>query len=346
MTNNGEDRRKQSPDALRSGSSAVREAARRWGSQIVPVRGLGVLEDLALKVAGLQNMERPEIVSKQLLVFAGDHGVASEHVSVFEQSATRSLCVAIGRGGGVINKFCDQFGARLVLVDVGIVGELPEAVNTRVRKIREGTHNISCRAAMSETECRRAIEVGRDVASKALEQGQSLIGVGEIGIANTTVGSALAGKLLEMSARLVVGRGTGVSDEVLEHKRRVVEKAWARCRASSTDTVGCLASLGGFEIAAMVGAYLEASDRRAIAAVDGFTSSVAALAACRLNSRVREVLVFSHRSGERGHGPVLEAIEGLPLVNLEMRLGEGTGAVIGMALVELSCRILREVDCF
>lgn len=322
------------------------EARRIWRTQIKPKRGLGVLEDLAAQVSMIRGTAKPPVTRKRLLLFCADHGVAKEGVSIFKQDVTSHLTRSALFGKAAVSVFSSVADADLTVVDVGLVHDIEVHPDLIIRKVGRGTRNIRLFPAMERSECLEAIEIGRDAVLTAIDKGSYLIGVGEIGIGNTTSAAAVASAILGRSPDETVGRGTGVSDEILKLKKQIVAEALCLHQPDRTDVLDCLAKLGGFEIAGMAGAMLASGAKRVPVVVDGFVATVAALCACRLERELIHYLVFSHRSAEQGHTTVLQTLGATPLLDLQMCLGEGTGAILGMTLVELCCRLLTDLDCF
>lgn len=316
-----------------------------------PAGSLGRLERLAIELAEMTADPFPIVFPPGVLVFAADHGVAAEGVSAFPQEVTAQMVANFASGGAAINVFSRQIGARLEVIDVGVASSLPRhdlpQHGVLVHdKIRRGTANFVERDAMSREEAEQAMAVGRRAVERALGAGCRCLIVGEMGIANTTASSALLAVMTGEPVARVVGRGTGIDDPGLAHKRAVIDAAIGARAPDPRDSLGLLASLGGLEIAAMVGAYLAGAARRTPMLVDGFITSVAALLACRFDPLARDYLIFSHRSQEAGHAVALEALEADPLLDMELRLGEGTGAALAFPLLEAASRMLAEMATF
>lgn len=326
--------------------SVAREARRIWHRHIRPPRGLGMLEDLAIQVAAIQNTVTPRVRKKRVVVFCGDHGVAAEGVSALSQDVTRHLVEVTTKGRSAISICCRQVNAELQLIDLGVKGGSFSSQAVLSRHISEGTQNIRIAPAMTEVQYAEAFRVGGEVAKLAVVSDVDLLGLGEIGIANTTSASALMAALLSLPASETVGRGSGVSGKALARKHRVVEEAIALHGALLTSTSDCLRVLGGYEIVAMTAAILAGAGNRMVIVIDGFTASVAALAALQMCPQAKDYLIFSHLSGEHGHKALLRALGAKPILRLGMRLGEGTGSATCMPLIELGCGLLTNLDCF
>lgn len=317
----------------------------RLDSLTKPPGSLGRLESLVMELAGMSGDAMPTVTPPGVIVFAADHGVAEEGVSAFPQEVTAQMVANFVAGGAAINVFARQVGARLEVVDVGVKGGIA-GEGVIQDKVRPGTANIAREDAMSLAEAEHAIEVGIRAAARSHAAGCRCLIVGEMGIANTTASSALLAALSGLPASRLVGLGTGIAPARLAHKAEVIEGALAARGADPSQPLQVLAKLGGLEIAAMAGAYLGAASRRMPILVDGFIATVAALVACRLAPALRGYLVFGHRSCEPGHDVALELLEAEPLLDLGLRLGEGTGAALAFPLLEAACRMLAEMATF
>jgi nicotinate-nucleotide--dimethylbenzimidazole phosphoribosyltransferase len=311
-----------------------------------PRGSLGRLEDLARDVAAMRGEVCPSASKKAIVVMAADHGVTAEGVSAFPQEVTAQMLLNFARGGAAINVLARNIGAELVVVDMGVSEpvEMPEEV--RVRRVGPGTRNFTREPAMTRAQALEAIEIGIELAEELVESGVTLIGIGDMGIGNTTASSALAALFTDVSPKEVIGRGTGVDDAGMRRKLYAVQRALELHRVNPIDGVGALAALGGFEIAGLAGVVLGAAAQRVPVVIDGFICSTAALAAVRIEPRAAHYLIASHRSVEAGHRLVLHALGTRPLLDLDLRLGEGTGAALAMNLVDAALAILNEMATF
>ncbi len=307
-----------------------------------PVGSLGRLEELALKLAGLAQSEHPSCERPHLLVFAGDHGVTEEGVSAYRREVTHEMVYQYLAGGGAVHALARHHGVSVRVVDVGVDHEFGEASGLVRAKVARATRNLAREPAMTPAELDAALEAGRS-SVRALA-GVEAIGLGEMGIGNTTAASAMVAALLDARAEDVVGRGTGIGDGALARKRDVVARALALHRGREPREV--LRCMGGFEIAAIVGAIEAAAERRMLIVLDGFIVGAAALAAVRERPSLAPFLVAGHVSAEPAHAAVLEALGLRPLLSLDMRLGEGSGAVLALGLVRSAAAILREMRTF
>lgn len=325
--------------------AAAAEAQRRLDGKTKPLGSLGRLEELARAVAGIRRTPAPELPAKAMVVMAGDHGVAAEGVSAFPQAVTAQMVLNFAAGGAAINVLSRQVGARLVVVDVGVKEPLPALPSVRSARVAAGTRNLALEPAMSRDEAVRALEVGISVAAELADAGVTLVGIGEMGIANSTSASALTAAFTGRPAAEVTGRGTGIDDATLSHKVAVIERGLA-LHAGAREPIDVLARLGGLEIAGLAGVVLGAAARSIPVLTDGVIATSAALAAARLSPASAGAVLASHRSVEIGHRVQLEALGKRPLFDLDLRLGEGTGAALAMPMVEAAIRILREMASF
>lgn len=332
--------------AIRLPDPAVaRETQRLLDAKTKPRGSLGRLEALACRIAAARGTPAPALPSKAIVVMAGDHGVAAEGVSAFPQEVTWQMVANFVRGGAAINVLARSAGAEVLVVDMGVKTPV-ELPGVRSARIGPGTGNIAREPAMTRAQATAALEAGITVASELAARGVTLVATGEMGIANTTPAAALAAHFTGRPVEDLTGRGTGVDDAGLARKVEAIRRALVLHGPHAADPLDALARLGGFEIAGLAGLVLGAAARRVPVLVDGFISSAAALAAVRLAPAAGAYLVAAHRSVEPGHRHVLEALDQRPLLELEMRLGEGTGAAVAMHLVDASLRILHEMATF
>ena len=324
----------------------LQQARDRLDLMAIPRGSLGRLEEFAQRVAGIRNTLDPAPGKKAIAVFAGDHGVAEEGVSAFARDVTAQMVYNFVRGGAGINVLARQTGASVVVVDIGVAIDLQPQEGLLIRKVAHGTRNMRRFPAMEKDEALKALLVGVQIAEDLASKEVTLIGTGDMGIANTTASSAITAVLTGRSVEEVTGRGTGVTDDMLRHKVKVIREAIALHRPDPRHPMDVLAKLGGLEIAGIAGLIIGSAFHRIPVVVDGFISSAAALVAVSLKSALREYLFAGHRSAEQGHRIVLEWLGLDPLLDLSMRLGEGTGAALGMFLIESGIRVLREVLTF
>ncbi|HEB96622.1 MAG TPA: nicotinate-nucleotide--dimethylbenzimidazole phosphoribosyltransferase [Sedimenticola thiotaurini] len=325
--------------ALRPDREAEQAALRRQGQLTKPAGSLGRLEQIAVRLAALQGQERPAVDPAWIAVFAADHGVAVEGVSAFPQAVTGQMVANFVAGGAAISVLAERLGARLEVFDLGVVGEPAPATGVISRRAGAGSANLRRCDAMTGAQLEQSLGAGAEAVDRALEGGGRLFIGGEMGIANTTAASALACALLELEPGLLAGPGTGLDRDGVARKAEVIRDALARTGPLQRQPLEALRRLGGFEIAALCGSCLRAAQRGLPVLVDGFIASVAALAAVRHLPGVADWLIFSHRSAEPGHQAVLEALAAEPLLDLGMRLGEGSGAAVALPLLQLACRL-------
>lgn len=304
-----------------------------------PPGSLGRLETIAVRLAALQRTERPTLEALHMTVFAADHGVADEGVSAFPQAVTLEMVRNFARGGAAISVLARELGAALEVVDLGTAidgGDMAGVIRVR---IRAGTRNFCRDEAMSRNESMAAFRAGRDAAERARQNGARLFIGGEMGIANTTSATAVAALLLGEDPQVLAGPGTGLDDAGVAHKVEVVRRATERHAAAAEDPCAVLAAVGGFEIAALAAAQVAAAQRGIPSLVDGFIAGVASLAAMRRVPAVAPWLFYGHRSAEPGHDRILRALEAEPLLDLGMRLGEGSGAAVAVPLLRAACAL-------
>jgi nicotinate-nucleotide--dimethylbenzimidazole phosphoribosyltransferase len=311
------------------------EAARARQLQLTkPPGSLGRLEDLACWFAARLRTPLPPVPRCEIFVFAGDHGVAERGVSAFPQSVTAQMVSNFARGGAAINVLASLENCRLEVVDVGVASSDPSPAGVRNERVRAGTWDLAATAAMTLDELRAALAVGERCARAAIERGAQLLIAGEMGIANSTAAACLICAFTGATPESIVGRGTGVDDAGLARKREVVQMALNRVgRLGSSDAMNMLAELGGFEIAAMAGFYLEAARQSVPVLLDGYISTAAALSAAAIQPAVADWMLASHASAEGGHRFALEKLKLEPLLDLRLRLGEGTGAALALPIV-------------
>jgi nicotinate-nucleotide--dimethylbenzimidazole phosphoribosyltransferase len=327
-------------------SATHREAAAaRQGQLTKPTGALGRLEILAVELAGLQHTERPRAERVPIVVFAGDHGIAAQGVSAYPQEVTIAMMANFAGGGAAISVLARELGSSLEIVDAGTLAEnpLPGIV---ADKPRCGTRDFSREAALEPEELSFALGCGSRAVARAVESEPDLLILGEMGIGNTTSAAAIAAAFLGAGAQAITGLGTGLDAAGRDRKARIIDAALARHGLAGASAEKILCAVGGLEIAAVCGAIVAAALRRIPILVDGFIVSVAALAAARLNPSCRPYLIFSHRSAEQGHRLVLEALDARPLLDLDLRLGEGSGAALALPILRLACALHNRMATF
>ncbi len=327
--------------------SAWRDTARaHLKMQTRPEGSLGVLESLLERLVAIQQKEMPSIQNKEVFIFAADHGVTEEEVSLYPRAVTQAMVLNFLKDTATISALARYAGARVRVVDVGVDADFQTNGKLIQAKIRRGTRNMTREPAMTAEELDRALQVGWDLVLKAKTEGVQLVGLGEMGIGNTTAASAVNAALTGQPVELMTGRGTGLGDQMLQHKIEVIQRAHALHAKSFTDPLKIMQCVGGYELAALTGAILAAARFSLPVVVDGWIVSAAALTAVRLNPKVLDYLFFAHQSEERGHRVLLELLEVQPILNLSLRLGEASGAALAMTILEAAVHVYNEVATF
>ncbi len=324
---------------------AMEKARERQDSLTKPQGSLGRLEELSIKIAGITANQLPVLEDKVVITMAGDHGVAEEGVSAFPGEVTAQMVYNFVNGGAGINVLARHVGARVVVVDMGVAAKIenPTVVN---KKIGYGTKNMAKGPAMTREEAIRSIEAGIEVVENELGKGAGIIGTGDMGIGNTTASAAIAAVMTKTPVEKVTGRGTGIDDAGLKNKISVIKKAIEVNEPNPDDAIDVLAKVGGFEIGGLAGVILACAANRVPVVIDGFISGAAALIAYGIEPKAKDFMIAAHCSVEAGHRVILEHIGLEPLLNLNLRLGEGTGAAIGINLIDAGCKILSEMATF
>lgn len=310
-----------------------------------PQGSLGRLEELARRYCLITGKDKPQIRNKMIFTFAGDHGVAEEGVSAFPRDVTAQMVYNFIRGGAGVNVLAKHCGVRVVVVDMGVDHDFEPMEGLEIRKIGRGTKNMTTGPAMTREEAERAVLAGVELVEK-YHDGLDILGTGDMGIGNTTPSSAIVSVVTGTDPEKVTGRGTGIDDKSLKHKVAVIKKAIAVNRPDPKDALDVLAKVGGFEIAGIAGLVLGAALNKIPVVIDGFISTAGALVAAELNPLVKGYIIAAHQSVEIGHRKMLDHLEQIPLLDLNLRLGEGTGAALGISLVEAGVRILTEMATF
>uniref|UniRef100_A0A7V4G9N7 Nicotinate-nucleotide--dimethylbenzimidazole phosphoribosyltransferase n=1 Tax=Desulfobacca acetoxidans TaxID=60893 RepID=A0A7V4G9N7_9BACT len=307
---------------------------------------LGRLEALSIQIAGITRQPRPKIQHKVVTVMAGDHGVVAEGVSAYPQEVTPQMVLNFLGGGAAINVLSRHVGARVVIVDLGVATDIPAHPDLLVKKVAYGTQNITLGPAMTRQQAEQAILTGVEIVEAEIARGLDILATGDMGIGNTTPSAAIACAVTDKPASEICGRGTGVDDEGLKRKIFAVEQALSVNQPNPADGLDLLAKIGGFEIGGLAGAILGAAANQRPVVIDGFISTAAAIIAATLAPQVKDYLIAAHTSQELGHRLMTDWLGLTPLLDLQMRLGEGTGAVLAMSLVEAACKTLDEMATF
>ncbi|USP38868.1 nicotinate-nucleotide--dimethylbenzimidazole phosphoribosyltransferase [Acinetobacter sp. XS-4] len=312
-----------------------------------PTGALGDLELIAVKLASLQSNAHPQVSHPWITIFAGDHGVVEENISAYPQAVTRQMLQNFTFGGAAISVIAKYHQAHLQVIDCGTVGEAYEYEGVERHCIRAGTANFAKQVAMNTEECRAALELGKNSVDTAKANGADIYIAGEMGIGNTCSASALACLLLNDTAEQLTGVGTGIGADQLRHKIEVIEQAIElHHKHVIGDAFKTLCAVGGLEIAAIVGAYIRCAQVGVPIIVDGFISSVAALCAVRMNPKVCDWMLFGHQSAEYGHRRILQELNAEPILKMNLRLGEGSGAGTALALVKMACVLHNQMATF
>ena len=330
------------PIEATAGAALATKLQRKIDNKTKPLGALGQLENVALQLGLIQCSEVIAFSHPQMVVFAADHGVAAEGVSAFPQAVTMQMVANMLAGGAAINVLARQHGFALHVVDAGVASDLADHPQLIKRKIAHGSHNLAAGPAMTAHQLNAALQAGADVLASLPG---NVVAFGEMGIANTSPAALLLSRLAGVSIEDATGRGTGLTDPQLLHKQAVLAKA-AALHEAATEPLAALAALGGFEIAMMTGAMLQASSERRVILVDGFIAGSAALVACALASAAKDYMVFCHRSAERGHHLMLAHLKARPLLDLDLRLGEGTGALLAWPMVQSAALVMNEMASF
>lgn len=311
-----------------------------------PVGSLGGLEELAVRLAGITGREKPHKLKKSIILMAADHGVAVEGVSAYPQEVTLQMVNNFCRGGAAINVFARHAGAELVLVDVGVNAEVSALAGVLREKVSPGTANITVGPAMTTEQAIGAINAGIRAVRSEIDKGVEVVGLGDMGIGNTTVSTAIISCFSKLSVDALTGVGTGISPAARKKKVNTIERALAINKPDPSDPLGVLTKVGGLDIGGLVGVILGAAAGRAAVVIDGLIAAAAALIAVRMAPAAADYLIGSHLSAEPGHKVALDLIGVPAYLKLDMRLGEGTGAALGMSLIDAALQALNEMKTF
>jgi nicotinate-nucleotide--dimethylbenzimidazole phosphoribosyltransferase len=325
---------------------AMDEARARQDDLTKPRGSLGRLEELSITVAGIKGEMIPRIEHKAIITMAGDHGVNAEGVSAYPQEVTAQMVHNFLRGGAGINVLARHIGARVIVVDMGVATDLETHPNLVAKKVALGTRNMATGPAMTRQEAQQAIDAGIQIVHAEMEKGLDIVATGDMGIGNTAASSAICAAVTRRPVTEVTGRGTGIDDEQLAHKIQVIEKALAVNQPNPQDLLDVLSKVGGFEIGGLAGVMLGAAAHGIPVVIDGFISGAAALIGVGLCPALNDFLIAAHVSTEAGHRVLLDYLGLRPLLDLEMRLGEGTGAALGIFLAQAATKVLAEMATF
>ena len=324
----------------------MQEAQERLDMLTKPQGSLGRLEELAKLIVGITGNLNPSLQNKVIFTLAGDHGITEEEVSAFPKEVTQQMVYNFLRKGAGINVLANHVGARVVVADVGVDADMEPHPELVIKKVNYGTRNMAKTSAMTREEAVKSIESGIEIFEEEYKKGIDIIGTGEMGIGNTAPSSAITAVFTGRPAEEVTGRGTGITDSALKNKIKVIKRAIALNHPDPKDAIDVLSKVGGFEIGALSGIIIKAASNRVPVVIDGFISGAAALIAYHLAPKVKGYLIASHCSVEKGHKIILEHLGISPLLNLDLRLGEGTGACLGISLVEAGVKIMTQMATF
>jgi nicotinate-nucleotide--dimethylbenzimidazole phosphoribosyltransferase len=325
---------------------AMAKAKERQDQLTKPAGSLGRLEEISIKIAGVQGKGKPQIKNKAMITMAGDHGVVDEKIGNWPREVTAQMVENFLHGGAGINVISKLVGARVVFVDMGIASDMKPDKQLIVKKVDYGTKNMCLGPAMTPAQAVKALENGIEVVNAEVKKGLDIVGTGDMGIGNTTASSAIFAALSGKTAAEVTGRGTGASDEQLKHKIDVIKRALAVNKPDPSNPLDVLAKVGGFEIGGLAGVILGAAANHIPVIIDGFISGAAALIAVALAPKCKDYIIAGHCSAEAGHKAMLDYLGLKPLLTLDMRLGEGTGAALALYLSEASAKTLTDMATF
>lgn len=327
-------------------ASAIQAARARQDQLTKPQGSLGRLEDLSIQIAGITARPIPTLDHKAVVVMAGDHGVVAEGVSAYPQEVTRQMVLNFLHGGAAINVLARHVGAQVVVVDLGVASDLPAYPGLIIHKVAYGTGNIARGPAMTRAQAVQAVECGAKVVIELINNGLDVLATGDMGIGNTTPSAAIAASITGLPVEEIAGRGTGVDDAGLQRKISVIRRALSVNQPDPEDGLDVLSKVGGFEIGGLAGAILAAAAHRCPIVVDGFISTAAAMLAVLMAPITQDYLIAAHTSQEHGHHLMMNWLNLSPLLDLKMRLGEGTGAALAMSLVDAASKALSEMATF
>ena len=324
----------------------MKKAQERLNNLTKPQGSLGRLEELAKLIVGITKKENPTLQHKVIFTMAGDHGVVEEGVSAYPKEVTLQMVYNFLRGGAGINVLANHVGARVVVVDVGVACDLEPHPNLVIKKINYGTKNMTKGPAMTKDEAIRCIEVGAELFENEFRKGIDIIGTGDMGIGNTTSSSAIASCFTGKPVEVLTGRGTGINDNSLKNKIEIIKRSLEVNKPNPKDAIDVLSKIGGFEIGGLAGIILKAASKRIPVVIDGFISGAAALIAYHLEPKVKDFMIASHCSVERGHRVILDYLGLKPILDLDLRLGEGTGAALGIGIIDAAIKIMMQMATF
>lgn len=321
------------------------ELIQKINSKTKPKGALGQLEDIAMQIGLIQNTLSPALINPHIIIFAGDHGITKEGVSAYPQEVTFQMVMNFLNGGAAINVFCKQHNIGLKIVDAGVNYDFPEKLQMQYNKIKKGTGNFLFENAMSTDDASKCVTKGADIVNDLFLNKCNIVGFGEMGIGNTTIASTLMSVICNLPVEQCVGKGTGLDDIGILRKIEVIKKAISYHKNVNTP-FDALVAFGGLEIAQMIGAMLQAAENKMIILVDGFISTSAFLIAHKINPHISDYAIFCHQSNEQGHKTLLHYLNATPVLNLDLRLGEGTGIAIAYPIIQSAIAFLNNMSSF
>ncbi len=324
----------------------MKKSQEKLDSLTKPLGSLGYLEKIAKQICGITANIKPEVKKKTVIVLAGDHGITAKGVSLFPQEVTAQMVANFANEGAGINVLANHVGAKVVVADVGVAVDLDPSLPIKHKKVAHGTKDFSQEPAMTKEQAIASIEVGIELALEEINNGAQIIATGDMGIGNTTPSSAIVAAVSGLNAALVTGRGTGLDDESLKSKAVIINKALALHKPDKNDGLDILSKVGGFEIGAIAGVCLACASRRIPVVIDGFISGAGALIASKLNPLTSSYMLAGHQSVEQGHKTALSSLGLRNMLDMDLRLGEGTGATLALNIVEAATKILNEMATF
>ncbi|MCX5669439.1 MAG: nicotinate-nucleotide--dimethylbenzimidazole phosphoribosyltransferase [Candidatus Omnitrophica bacterium] len=324
----------------------LRQAQERLDSLTKPLGSLGRLEELAKQICGITGKVSPSLKNKVIFTLAADHGVTDEGISAYPKEVTAQMVYNFLSGGAAINVLARHVGAKVIVVDIGVAEDLKPDPKLIIRKINYGTKNMARGQAMTTEEAVKAIKMGTEIFDEELKNGIDILGTGEMGIGNTTAASAITACFTNKPVEEITGRGAGLNDSGLKNKIDVIKKSLSLNKPDPSDPIDVLSKVGGFEIAGLVGIILAAASKKIPIVIDGFISTAAALVAFKIDPKVKDYMIAAHKSQEGGHKIILEHIGLKPLLDLDLRLGEGTGGALGIGLADAAIKILTQMATF
>ncbi|MHB8155440.1 MAG: nicotinate-nucleotide--dimethylbenzimidazole phosphoribosyltransferase [Candidatus Omnitrophota bacterium] len=324
----------------------LRQAQERLDSLTKPLGSLGKLEELAKQICGITGKVNPLLKNKVIFTLAADHGVTDEGISAYPKEVTAQMVYNFLSGGAGINVLARHVGAKVIVVDIGVAEDLKPDPKLIIRKINYGTKNMARGQAMTRDQAVKAIKIGTEIFDEELKNGIDILGTGEMGIGNTTAASAITACFTNKPVEEITGRGAGLNDSGLKNKIDIIKKSLSLNKPDPSDPIDVLSKVGGFEIAGLVGIILTAASKKIPIVIDGFISTAAALVAFKIEPKVKDYMIAAHKSQEGGHKIILEYIGLRPLLDLDLRLGEGTGGALGIGLADAAVKILTQMATF